>query len=246
MANDRVALVTGGNRGVGFEICRQLGGQGHTVIVASRDRDNGEAAAEKLRAEGIDAHALQLDVVDSASIAAAADTVAKQFGVLDVLVNNAGTFVEEWGTLPSAVTVAQMRETFDTNFFGPLEVLHEFIPLMRESKAGRVVNVSSDMGSLANINNPESIVYDVMGPAYQASKVAINALTTLFAKEFKDTNFKVNSSSPGWSRTDMGGEEAPLSPAEGADTAVWLATLPDDGPTGGFFSATRERGAMEW
>ncbi|MCZ6892862.1 MAG: SDR family oxidoreductase [Gammaproteobacteria bacterium] len=246
MANDRIALVTGANRGLGFEICRQLGGQGHTVIVASRDPDKGEAAAEKLRAEGIDAHALQLDVADSASIVAATDTVAKQFGVLDVLVNNAGTFVEEWGTLPSAVTVAQMRETFDTNFFGPLEVLREFIPLMRKSKAGRVVNVSSDMGSLANINNPESIVYDVMGPAYQASKVAINALTTLFAKEFKDTNFKVNSSSPGWSRTDMGGEEAPLSPAEGADTAVWLATLPDDGPTGGFFSATRERGAMEW
>ena len=246
MANDRIALVTGANRGIGFEICRQLGGQGHTVIVASRDPDKSKAAAAKLRAEGIDAHALQLDVADSASIAAAADAVAKQFSVLDVLVNNAGTFVEEWGTLPSAVTVAQMRETFDTNFFGPLEVLREFIPLMRKSKAGRVVNVSSDMGSLANINNPESIVYDVMGPAYQASKVAINALTTLFAKEFKDTNFKVNSSSPGWSRTDMGGEEAPLSPVEGADTAVWLATLPDDGPTGGFFSATRERGAMEW
>ncbi len=246
MANDRIALVTGANRGLGFEICRQLGSQGHTMIVASRDPDKGEAAAERLRAEGIDAHAQQLDVADSASIAAAADAVAKQFSVLDVLVNNAGTFVEEWGTLPSAVTVAQMRETFDTNFFGPLEVLREFIPLMRKSKAGRVVNVSSDMGSLANINNPESIVYDVMGPAYQASKVAINALTTLFAKEFKDTNFKVNSSSPGWSRTDMGGEEAPLSPAEGADTAVWLATLPDDGPTGGFFSATRERGAMEW
>jgi len=246
MTNDRIALVTGANRGLGFEICRQLGGQGHTVIVASRDSDKGEAAAAKLRDEGIDAHGLQLDVVDSASIAAAVDTVAKQFGVLDVLVNNAGTFVEEWGTLPSAVTVAQMRETFETNFFGPLEILRAFIPLMRKSKAGRVVNISSDMGSLANINNPESIVYNVMGPAYQASKVAINALTTLFAKEFKDTNFKVNSASPGWSRTDMGGEEAPLSPAEGADTTVWLATLPDDGPTGGFFSATRERGAMEW
>jgi NAD(P)-dependent dehydrogenase (short-subunit alcohol dehydrogenase family) len=246
MANERVALVTGANRGVGLEICRQLGRQGLTVIVAARDQAKGEAAVDALRAEGVDAHALQLDAADSASIAKAAEAVAKQFGVLDVLVNNAGTFVEEWGTLPSVVTLAEMRATFDTNFFGPFEILREFTPLLRKSKAARVVNVSSDMASLANINNRESIVYNVMGPAYQASKVAINALTTLFAKEFKDSNFKINSASPGWARTDMGGNEAPLSAAEAADTAVWLATLPDDGPHGGFFSATRKRGAMEW
>ena len=115
---------------------------------------------------------------------------------------------------------------------------------MRKSAAPPIVNISSDMASLGNINNPQSVVYGVMGPAYQSSKVAINTLTVLFVKEFKDTNMKVNSASPGWCRTDMGTENAPLSVAEGADTAVWLATLPDDGPTGQFFSAMR-RGAME-
>ncbi len=246
MTTQRVAIVTGANRGLGFEICRQLGQKKHTVIVAARDPAKGEAAAERLRAEGIDAHALRLDAADSSSIADAVRQVSERFGRLDVLVNNAGTFVEAWGTMPSALTVAEMRETFDTNFFGPFEILREFMPLLRKSPAARIVNISSDMGSLGNINNRESLVYSVMGPAYQASKVAINALTTLFAKEFADTNVKVNSASPGWARTDMGTEDAPLSVAEGADTAVWLATLPDDGPTGGFFSSTRRRGAMEW
>lgn len=246
MNTSRIVLVTGANRGLGFEICRQLGTQGHTTLVAARDTAKGEAAAEKLRSEGIDAHAVTLDAADSASIRAAVAHVQKQFGVLDVLVNNAGTFVEAWGTMPSALTVAEMRETFDTNFFGPFEILREFLPLLRKSAAARIVNISSDMGSLGNINNPESPVFSIMGPAYQASKVAINALTTLFAKEFRDSNMKVNSASPGWTRTDMGTEDAPLSVAEGADTAVWLATLPDDGPSGEFFSSTRSRGAMEW
>ena len=160
--------------------------------------------------------------------------------------NNAGTFEEEWGTMPSALPVKEMRDTFDANFFGPFEIIREFFPLMLKSPAPRIVNISSDMGSLGNINNRESIVYGVMGPAYQSSKVAINALTTLFAKEVIDTNFKVNSASPGWCRTDMGTDDAPLSVAEGASTAVMLATLPDDGPTGEFFSSTRNGEGMEW
>jgi NAD(P)-dependent dehydrogenase (short-subunit alcohol dehydrogenase family) len=246
MADIRTALVTGGNRGLGYEICRQLGERGHIVFLGSRDLARGEAAADRLREAGIDARALRLDATDEASIAAAVATVASQVPALDVLVNNGGTFVEAWGTMPSALTLAELRETFETNFFGAFQVLREFVPLIRKSRAARIVNISSDMGSLGNINNPESIVYAVMGPAYQSSKVAINALTTLFAKEFKDTNIKVNSASPGWCRTDMGGDAAPLSPAEGADTIVWLATLPDDGPSGQFFSATRKRGAMEW
>lgn len=246
MPNFRNALITGANRGLGFEIARQLGSLGHRVFIGSRQLDLGVAAAATLRDAGIDARAVQLDAADSASIAAAVRTVAAQVEVLDVLVNNAGTFVEAWGTQPSAVTVQEMRATFDTNFFGVFEVLREFTPLLARSRAARVVNISSDMGSLTHINNPDSPVYAVVGPAYQASKVAVNALTALFAKQFKDSPAKVNSASPGWCRTDMGGEGAPLSVAEGADTAVWLATLPDDGPTGQFFSATRQRGAMEW
>ncbi len=245
MPQQRTAFVTGANRGLGLEICRQLGQRGHRVFVGARDHARGTAAAG-LRAAGVDARAVQIDVADSASIARAVATVAAEVSALDVLVNNAGTFVETWGVLPSAVTLAEMRETFDTNFFGAFEVIREFLPLMRRSAAPRIVNISSDMGSLGNINNPASIVYNVMGPAYQCSKVAINALTTLFAKEFKDTNMKVNSASPGWCRTDMGTDAAPLSVAEGADTAVWLATLPDDGPSGQFFSSSRRRGAMEW
>lgn len=246
MPDQRTAFVTGANRGLGLEICRQLGLKGYTVFIGARAADRGSAAANTLHALGIDARAVQIDVADSASIARAVASVAGQVGALDVLVNNGGTFVEAWGTMPSALSVDEMRRTFDTNFFGAFEVIREFMPLLRRSTAARIVNISSDMGSLANINNPASLVYDVMGPAYQSSKVAINALTTLFAKEFKDTNVKVNSASPGWCRTDMGTEDAPLSVAEGADTAVWLATLPDDGPTGQFFSSTRARGTMEW
>ncbi len=246
MSQPRTAFVTGANRGLGLEICRQLGTRGHTVIIGARDRARGQAATEQLKAQGIDARAVQLDLADSASIRRAAATVAADFPVLDVFVNNGGTFVEAWGTMPSAVTMQEMRETFETNFFGAFEALREFMPMLRKSPSARIVNIASDMGSLGNVNNPESLVYGVMGPAYQASKIALNALTTLFAKELKDTNAKVNSASPGWCRTDMGTQDAPLSIAEGADTAVWLATLPDDGPTGQFFSSTRQRGAMEW
>jgi NAD(P)-dependent dehydrogenase (short-subunit alcohol dehydrogenase family) len=246
MPQFRNALVTGANRGLGLEIARQLGALGHRVFIGSRQLELGVAAAATLREAGIDARAVQLDSADSASIAAAVRTIGAQIEVLDVLVNNAGTFVEAWGTQPSAVTMQEMRATFDTNFFGAFEVLREFTPLLARSRAARVVNISSDMGSLTHINNPASPVYAVVGPAYQASKVALNALTALFAKQFKDSPAKVNSASPGWCRTEMGGEGAPLSIAEGADTAVWLATLPDDGPTGQFFSATRTRGAMEW
>ena len=242
----RTALVTGANRGLGFEICRQLGERGYTIFLGARDFARGTAAARQLAESGIDARAVQLDVSDSVSIAGAVGAVGAQIAALDVLVNNAGAFIEAWGTMPSAVTLAEMRQTFDTNFFGTFEMIRAFLPLIQGSRAPRIVNIATDMGSLGNINNPQSPVYAVMGPAYQASKVALNALTALFAKEFKDTNMKVNSASPGWCRTDMGTQDAPLSVAEGADTPVWLATLPDDGPSGGFFSSTRRRGAMEW
>lgn len=245
--NNRSAFVTGANRGLGFEICRQLGGKGHKIFLGCRDIQKGQEACRKLSELGVaDATPIQLDATDSDTIRLAVDTISQAVECLDVLVNNAGTFVEEWGTMPSALTVDEMRDTFDANFFGPFEIMREFFPIMLKSSAPRIVNIASDMGSLGNINNRDSIVYGVMGPAYQSSKVAINALTTLFAKEVIGSNFKVNSASPGWCRTDMGTDDAPLSVAEGASTAVRLATLPDDGPTGEFFSSTRGGDGMEW
>jgi NAD(P)-dependent dehydrogenase (short-subunit alcohol dehydrogenase family) len=246
MSDKRIALVSGANRGVGLEISRQLGAKGHAVIIGSRDSKKGEAAAEDLRGGGADVHVVQLNVGDPASIAAAVATIGERFGVLDVLVNNAGVLLESWGTLPSDITLEQMRATFEVNFFGLFEMTRACLPLLRKSTAARIVNLSTDMASLGTLDDPKSVVYEVWAPAYQASKAAVNALTVLFAKELKHTNIKVNSASPGWARTAMGGEEAPLSAAQGADTAVWLATLPDDGPSGAFFSSSRSRGAIEW
>ena len=246
MASKQTAFVTGANKGLGFEISRALCSRGYKVYVGARDAARGQAAVDKLKAAGGDAAWIALDTGDRASIESAVGRIASEVDALDVLVNNAGTFVESWVTPPSTVTDAQMRETMEVNFFGPFALLHACAPLLTKSRGARVVNISSDMGSLANVNNPQSIVYGVLAPAYQCSKVAINALTVLYAKEWKDTPHKINSASPGWAKTDMGTDAAPLTVAEGADTAIWLATLPADGPSGEFFSATRTRGAMEW
>jgi len=246
MSERRIALVSGANRGLGLEISRQLVARGYTVIMGSRDLAQGEAAAESLRDGSADVQVVQIDVTDPASIAAAVKTIGERFGVLDVLVNNAGVLLESWCTLPSDITMEQMRATFEVNYFGLFEMTRACLPLLRKSTAGRIANMSSDMASIGTIDDPQSVVYAVWAPAYQASKAAVNALTVLFAKQLKQTNIKVNSASPGWARTAMGGDEAPLSAAQGADTAVWLATLPDDGPSGAFFSSSRSRGAMEW
>lgn len=238
--------MTGGNRGLGYEICRQLGQLGYRVFLAARDADRGEAAAEQLRGLDVDAYPVVLDVADAVSVEQAARSIADEISALDVLVNNAGTFEEEWGTPPSELSAQEIQQTFNTNVYGPLAVIQAFLPLLRHSPAARIVNISSDMGSLSNINNPESHVYSVVGPAYQASKAALNAITVLFAKELGPLGMKVNSASPGWCQTDMGTADAPLTVPEGAETPVWLATLPQDGPNGGFFSSSRKRGQMEW
>lgn len=246
MEGKKVALVTGAARGLGFEISRQLGEKGYVLYLGARDAEAGHRKAESLKEEGIEAHVVELDVGSEESIEKALADVHEKVVHIDAFINNAGTFEEEWGTMPSELELKHLKRTFEVNFFGPFLLLKGLIPLIRKSVAGRIVNISSDMGSLEGINDPDSIVYNVMGPAYQASKVAINSLTALFAKELKDTPHKVNSASPGWCRTDMGTEDAPLSVAEGADTPVWLATLDSSGPTGKFFSATRGRGRMEW
>jgi NAD(P)-dependent dehydrogenase (short-subunit alcohol dehydrogenase family) len=234
----KVALVTGANKGIGFEIVRQLARQGLTVILGARDKERGEKAAGQLRDEGLDVQFVRLDVSDPASIAALPGFFTERFGRLDVLVNNAGILIDQ-GIPPSQLDEAKLRQTFDTNFFGAFAVTKALLPLIKASDAGRIVNLSSTLGSLTVSSDPTSGFDGFLMLAYQSSKTALNMLTVAFAKELRGTNVKINSACPGWVRTDMGSSAAPLSVEEGADTPVWLATLAADGPTGGFFNSRK-------
>ena len=232
MADKKVALVTGANKGIGYETVRQLAPHGFTVLLAARDPAKGEAAAARLRGEGLDVRFLKLEVTDPADRTAAAARIGKEFGKLDVLVNNAGVSLDG-GAKPSTVDVDLVRRTFETNYFAVLAVTQELLPLLRKSPAGRVVNLSSILGSLAA--NSGGQTGDFQAAGYNASKAALNMLTVLLANELKGTPIKVNAAHPGWVQTDMGGAHAPLSVADGAKTSVRLALLPADGPSGGFF-----------
>lgn len=238
----RIALVTGANRGLGFEISRQLGRMGIIIVASARNGADASSTVERLKSEGINAHSVILDVAAPSAIEVLPTLLEDQFGGLDILVNNAGVMVDD-GIKPSRLSLETLRATFEINVFGAFAVTRAVLPLIRKSSFGRIVNMSSSLGSLADMGDPASPYYGVMSPAYQASKTALNALTVLFAKELKDTGVKVNSACPGWVRTRLGSERAPLSVEEGADTPVWLATLPADGPTGGFFHS---RKPMPW
>ncbi len=241
--DQRIALVTGANRGLGFAICRQLAQRGIAVILASRDFDKGQAACTKLNREGFDVcHTVQLDVNSEDSIQSTMEQLSRSFGRLDILVNNAGIVVDDKATILD-MKADVLQTTLKTNFYGPLALCQGCIPIMRADNYGRIVNISSTLGSLADITDVDSLYSGSQTPAYRLSKTLLNGLTALIAREVKDDNILVNSVCPGWIRTDMGGSQAPLSPEEGADTPVWLATLPDDGPSGGFF---RERERIAW
>ncbi|MEW6126139.1 MAG: SDR family oxidoreductase [Acidobacteriota bacterium] len=244
MSTNKVALITGANKGIGYEIARQLGQQSITVLVGARDQARGAEAADKLRAEGIDALAVQLDVTDGKTIEATKKFVEEKFGKLDILVNNAGIIGGyDWGTPPSDVPLDTVRKVFETNFFGVIAVTQSFLPLLKKSEAGRVVNVSSGLGSLTKLSDTSYEFSGINFLDYNASKTALNAITLSFAKEFKNTPLKINAADPGYTATDINNNTGTKTVAEGADTPVWLATLPDDGPTGGFFSA---REPMPW
>ncbi len=235
MNNKKTALITGANKGIGLETARQLGRQGITVLLGARDAKKGEAAAEELRKEGIDAHSIELDVSKSESIRRAAETVERDFGRLDILVNNAGVMKREKGEKVSEQSMEAWRETFDTNVFGLIETTQAFLPLLRKSEAGRIVNLSSILGSIALHAKPGSPIYDSKSfSAYNVSKAAVNAYTVQLAYELKDTKIKVNAAHPGWVKTEMGGEEAMMEIVDGAKTSATLATLPADGPHGTF------------
>ena len=233
--NKKIALITGANKGIGFETARQLGQEGITVLVGARDAKKGEAAAEKLRREKIEAHALTIDVSDAASIRTAANQVESDYGRLDILVNNAGVMVDDETKKPSEQSLETWRKTFETNLFGLIATTQAFLPLLRKSEAGRIVNLSSILGSITFHAKPGSPIYDSKSYAsYNVSKSAVNAYTVQLAYELKDTKIKVNAAHPGWVKTEMGGEGATMELDDGAKTSVALATLGPEGPNGAY------------
>jgi NAD(P)-dependent dehydrogenase (short-subunit alcohol dehydrogenase family) len=223
---ERIALVTGANRGIGLETVRQLAKHGFTTILGARDLARGKKAADTLRQIGLDVIPLQVDVTKQKSIDKAEKIVEERFGKLDVLVNNAAILYDS-DQRAEGVDLDTVLEAFDTNTLGAWRMCQTFIPLLKKSDHPRIVNVSSESGSLA-----------VMGggtPAYSISKVALNALTRMLAAELQKSRILVNSVCPGWVATDMGGPNAPRTVEKGAKSVMWVAMLPDDGPTGGFF-----------
>jgi NAD(P)-dependent dehydrogenase (short-subunit alcohol dehydrogenase family) len=230
MHKNKVALITGANKGLGFEIARRLGEQGVTVVLGARDDAKAEEAAKKLKAEGVDARAVKLDVTKEADVAAPPAFFESKFGRLDILVNNAGVMLDFGG-----VTRDTFRQTYETNVIAPYLITQALLPLLKAGPAGRIVNHSSIMGSMTVIGDPNSISSEWVLLAYCSSKAALNMLTVTTARTLEGTNVKVNSAHPGWVKTDMGSDRAPMEVVDGAKTAVALALLPDDGPTGGFF-----------
>jgi NAD(P)-dependent dehydrogenase (short-subunit alcohol dehydrogenase family) len=237
MANAKtIALITGANQGLGFEMARQLGQAGVTVVLAARDPQKGEAAAAKLRGEGLDIHFLKLDVTNKEDRSAAAAFLAEKFGSLDILINNAGISPDGLGAgKVSRTTDDVIHRTFETNFFAPVALTRELLPLLHKSEAGRIVNMSSILGSQTLHSDPTSTIYNFKSLSYDASKAALNSFTIHLAHELKDTKIKVNSAHPGWVKTDMGTSAAPMEIPEGGKTGVALALLGEDGPTGGYF-----------
>ncbi|WP_013323238.1 SDR family oxidoreductase [Gloeothece verrucosa] len=235
-ATKKIAVVTGANRGLGFEASRQLAKNGIHVVLTSRDEDKGIAAAEKLQSEKLKVTYHPLDVTNPDSIELLGKFIKDQFGRLDILVNNAGVLIgsaEDSSVLNAKIDT--IRKSMETNVYGPLLVSQTLIPIMRVHNYGRVVNVSSGMGQLTNMGGGY--------PGYRLSKTSINAVTRILADELKGTNILVNSACPGWVKTEMGGPDATRTPQQGADTIVWLAMLPDGSPSGGFY---RDRKLLPW
>ena len=223
--SDRIALVTGANRGIGLEVVRQLATEGMTVLLGARSLEKGEAAANQLKEDGLSVVACQLDVTKQADIESVANQISQDYGQLDILINNAGILYDTWQSATEA-DLAEVQQAFETNTLGPWRMVQTMLPLLKKSSHGRIVNVSSGAGSLQEMGGST--------PAYGISKAALNALTIKLAQNLSADRILVNAVCPGWVATDMGGSGGrPVE--EGGASVVWAALLPDDGPTGGFF-----------
>jgi NAD(P)-dependent dehydrogenase (short-subunit alcohol dehydrogenase family) len=241
MSEPNIVLVTGANKGIGYEIAAGLGALGWSVGVGARDEQRREAAVEKLRAGGADAFGVPLDVTDDASVAAAAGLIEDRAGRLDVLVNNAG--ITGGGPQePSAVAPATVRAAVETNVIGVIRVTNAMLPLLRRSASPRIVNMSSSVGSLTLQTTP-GVEVGPISAAYAASKTFLNAVTVQYVRELRDTGILINTACPGYVATDLNGFRGVRTPEQGAAIAIRLATLPDDGPNGGFFD---DAGVVPW
>jgi NAD(P)-dependent dehydrogenase (short-subunit alcohol dehydrogenase family) len=234
MSTKKIALITGANKGIGLETARQLGQKGITVLVGARDEAKGTKAAEELRKAGLDAHGIVIDVNDAGSIEKAAARIERDYGRLDILVNNAGVMIDDQKKKPSEQSLEVWRKTFETNLFGLIATTQALLPLLRKSAGGRIVNLSSILGSIQLHATPGSPIYDMKVPAYNVSKSAVNAYTVQLAYELKETTIKVNAAHPGWVKTELGGEGATMEITDGAKTSVALATIGADGPNGAY------------
>jgi NAD(P)-dependent dehydrogenase (short-subunit alcohol dehydrogenase family) len=230
-----IALITGANKGIGFATAEQLAARGWTVLAAARDENLGRRAEAELRGQGADARFVPLDVTDPVSAVAAAKWVDAEYGVLDVLVNNAGITRREGAGLPSQTTLAALREVYETNVFGVVTVTNAMLPLLRRSGAARIVNVSSELGSITSVTDPASPMHTMASVPYPSSKAALNMVTAMYASELRDTPVKVNAANPGYCATDLNGHSGFRTARQGAEVSVHLATLGADGPTGTFW-----------
>ncbi|MFZ3087366.1 MAG: SDR family oxidoreductase [Methylotenera sp.] len=233
----KVAFITGANRGIGYETAKGLGELGITVVIGARDLAKGQAAAKQLQRLGIKAETIAYDAIQATSGDAAYEYFDRNFGKLDILVNNAGMLIEQimGRNNSSSVSADVLQQTFQTNLFAVVALTQKLLPLIKKAPAGRIVNLSSILASLTLHSMPNSPIDPLKSFAYNASKTALNAYTIHLAHELSDTNIKVNSAHPGWVKTELGGPAAPMEVADSGKTSVHLATLDDNGPSGGFF-----------
>jgi NAD(P)-dependent dehydrogenase (short-subunit alcohol dehydrogenase family) len=247
-----VALITGANKGIGYQTARLLGARGMTVLAAARDAGRGQETERALRDGGADTRFVQLDVTDEASVTSAAKLVEAEFGVLDILVNNAGIARGDGAGKPSQTRLATLRQVYETNVFGVVAVTNAMLPTLLRSPAGRIVNVSSEVGSITSMTDPDGPMAMMASVPYPSSKTALNMVTAMYAKELRDTPVKVNAANPGYCATDLNGNSGFRTAEQGAEVSVHLATLPADGPSGVLWGylwtadGTESYGVLPW
>ncbi|WP_329108589.1 SDR family oxidoreductase [Micromonospora sp. NBC_01699] len=251
MTTDMTALITGANKGIGLATARQLGERGYTVLVGARDPQRGREAERTLRDGGADAHAVEVDVTDEESVARATKWITDRYAQLDVLVNNAGIARGDGTGRPSETTLATLRAVYETNVFGVVAVTNALLPLLRAAPAARIVNVSSEVGSIGLLSDPAHPLFPIASVPYPSSKSALNMVTAMYAKELRDGRIKVNAANPGYCATDLNNHGGFRTPEQGAEVSVHLATLGEDGPSGllwGFVmdGGNNEYGVLPW